>query len=77
MLDKYEKYGLEYIQEKLNQLDPTHYQSVDIKNPQRIIRAIEVCLTTNKPYSSFLNLAEQHEPLPQELHSYNPFDLHA
>ena len=59
---QYEKYGLEYIQEKLKQLDPTHYQSVDIKNPQRIIRAIEVCLTTNKPYSSFLNRSSKKRP---------------
>ena len=51
-----------YIQEKLNQLDPTHYQSVDIKNPQRIIRAIEVCLTTDKPYSSFLNRSSKKRP---------------
>ena len=50
---QYENHGLKHIQEQLKQLDPTHYQRVDIQNPQRIIRAIEVSLTTNKPYSSF------------------------
>ena len=59
---QYEKYGLKHIQEQLKQLDPTHYQRVDIQNPQRIVRAIEVSLITNKPYSSFLKRSTKKRP---------------
>lgn len=51
LLDK----GLVYLQEKLKQLDPVHYQKVALDNPQRVIRALEICIGTNQPYSSFLN----------------------
>ncbi|MHC5309231.1 tRNA (adenosine(37)-N6)-dimethylallyltransferase MiaA [Myroides sp. LJL116] len=47
--------GLPFLQEKLKQLDPIHYQKVALDNPQRVIRALEICLGTNQPYSSFLN----------------------
>lgn len=50
-----EKEGIEYLQEQLKELDPEHYQRVAIKNPQRVIRALEICLGTGKTYSSFLN----------------------
>lgn len=46
--------GIEKIQQKLKDLDPNHYLKVDKNNPQRIIRALEVCLITGKPYSSLL-----------------------
>lgn len=49
------KEGLESLQEELLVLDPKYYHLVDIYNPHRVIRALEVCLTTKKPYSSFLN----------------------
>ncbi|MHC5354541.1 tRNA (adenosine(37)-N6)-dimethylallyltransferase MiaA [Myroides sp. LJL115] len=47
--------GLPFLQEKLKQLDSIHYQKVALDNPQRVIRALEICLGTNQPYSSFLN----------------------
>ncbi|UII75607.1 tRNA (adenosine(37)-N6)-dimethylallyltransferase MiaA [Flagellimonas sp. HMM57] len=47
--------GLSSLQEELQQRDPTYYESVDIENPHRVIRALEICITANKPYSSFLN----------------------
>lgn len=54
LLNKQQKTeGLESLIEKLKVLDPIYYQTVDKKNTQRIIRALEVCLSTNKPYSSF------------------------
>ncbi|WP_298899035.1 tRNA (adenosine(37)-N6)-dimethylallyltransferase MiaA [uncultured Psychroserpens sp.] len=46
--------GLEALQFQLKQLDPKAYQSIAIDNPQRMIRALEVCLSSGKPYSSFL-----------------------
>lgn len=52
----YEKNGLEHLQQQLQQLDPVHYEKVAKENPQRLMRAIEVCIATGKPYSSFLNI---------------------
>ncbi len=48
------KYGIEKLQNQLEILDPVHFKIIDQKNPQRLIRAIEVSLITNKPYSELL-----------------------
>lgn len=45
--------GLETIRAELRILDPVFYASADIRNAQRILRAMEVCLQTGKPFSSF------------------------
>lgn len=45
--------GIEGLQNLLKQLDPDYYKKVDLQNPQRMSRALEVCLTTGKPYSAF------------------------
>lgn len=50
----YREEGIEGLRMALRMLDPEHYAKVDLKNPKRIIRALEVCDTTGKPYSSFL-----------------------
>jgi len=50
----YENSGIAALQEKLRWLDPAYFAKVDIRNPQRLMRALEVCLETGKPYSSFL-----------------------
>lgn len=49
----YRDKGIGYLQEQLKQLDTVYYAQVDLNNPQRLIRALEVCLHTGKPYSSF------------------------
>ncbi len=49
------KHGLQLLQEKLKKVDPAYYEKVDIYNPQRIIRALEVSIGSGKPYSSFLD----------------------
>lgn len=46
--------GKELLSLELKQLDPKAYEQIDSDNPRRIIRALEVCLGTGKPYSSFL-----------------------
>lgn len=46
--------GLESLQNELKQQDPAYYKIVDLDNPHRLIRALEVSISTNKPYSSFL-----------------------
>jgi len=44
--------GIEFLLEKLKQLDPEYYDQVDRTNPKRLMRAIEVCLTTGETYTS-------------------------
>jgi len=57
----YEKLGIEYLQEQLKNIDPEYYQKITLENPQtlqnpqRMMRFVEVCIGTQKPYSSFLN----------------------
>ena len=51
----YEKLGLHYLQTELEKLDPNYFEVVAKENPQRMMRALEVCIGTGKPYSSFLN----------------------
>ena len=48
----YRKEGLDPIRQQLKLLDPIFYKQVDLKNPKRVIHALEVCLMTGKPYSS-------------------------
>ena len=46
--------GIKYLQEQLSRLDPIYFSTVDINNQRRLIRALEVCISSGKPYSSFL-----------------------
>ena len=50
-----EKNGLETLQQKLKEFDLETYNSIAIDNPQRVIRALEICIGTNIPYSEFKN----------------------
>ncbi len=50
-----EEKGLPHLQEKLKVLDHISYNSIAIDNPHRVIRALEICIGTGQPYSSFLN----------------------
>ena len=45
--------GVEALRMELKTLDPESYASIDIANGQRVVRALEVCLMTGKPFSSF------------------------
>ena len=47
--------GIEVLQNQLNDLDPKSYKTIAIDNPQRLIRALEITIATDKPYSSYLN----------------------
>lgn len=57
----YEKLGITYLQEQLEALDSEYLKKIKLENPQtlqnpqRMMRFIEVCLGSGKPYSSFLN----------------------
>ncbi|MBK9390794.1 MAG: tRNA (adenosine(37)-N6)-dimethylallyltransferase MiaA [Bacteroidetes bacterium] len=46
--------GIEGLRRALKLMDPDHYNKVDLKNHKRIIRALEICESTGRPYSSFL-----------------------
>lgn len=47
--------GLKALQDELKQLDPKSYETIALKNPHRVIRALEICRGTGLPFSSFLN----------------------
>lgn len=57
----YEKLGIGYLQQQLQTLDPDYFEKIKtenpqtLQNPQRMMRFVEVCIGTGKPYSSFLN----------------------
>lgn len=57
----YKEKGLEFLQQKLQELDAYYFAKLSsenpqtLQNPQRMMRFVEVCLGTGKPYSSFLN----------------------
>jgi tRNA dimethylallyltransferase len=47
-----QKEGIEALQKLLQTHDPEYYRTVDAKNPARLLRALEICITTGLPYSS-------------------------
>lgn len=49
-----EEKGIKYLQQELKKYDPKYYEEVDVDNPHRLIRALEICIGTGLPYSSFL-----------------------
>lgn len=59
--EKFDAEGLKYLQDQLQVLDAEYYNFLwqtnpqTLQNPQRMMRFVEVCLGTGKPYSSFLN----------------------
>ena len=59
---KLNKFGILYLQKKLQKLDPEYYSKVDLKNPRRLIRALEVCISSNKPFSSYVNKKKTKHP---------------
>lgn len=62
LYDLYEREGLEPIRSRLKVLDPEFYDEVDLKNYKRVIHALEVCLMTGKPYSSFRTNTKKQRP---------------
>ncbi|WP_296150980.1 tRNA (adenosine(37)-N6)-dimethylallyltransferase MiaA [uncultured Flavobacterium sp.] len=61
IISNYEQFGIEYLQEKLEELDKDYFNTITkenpqtLQNPQRLMRFVEVCIGSGKPYSSFLN----------------------
>lgn len=65
MLERYDEVGLEPLCNELRLLDPEYYRIADLKNPKRIIHALEICYMTGKTYTSF----RTRQPKPR------PFDI--
>lgn len=53
LMERLEREGLEPFKEDLARLDPAAYATMDLSNVNRVFRAVEICLTTGRPYSSF------------------------
>ena len=58
----YTKKGVEPLQLKLKELDKLTYSKIDINNPHRLIRVLEICIGTKKTYSSFIDKNEKKRP---------------
>ncbi|GAA4900177.1 tRNA (adenosine(37)-N6)-dimethylallyltransferase MiaA [Flaviramulus aquimarinus] len=54
--------GLKYLQNLLKERDLVSYNTIAIDNPHRVIRALEICIGTGKPYASFLNKDKENRP---------------
>ncbi len=50
-----DKKGITFLQQQLKELDKKSFETIAIDNPQRLIRALEITIGSEKPYSSFLN----------------------
>ena len=51
----YDNFGISKLQEMLKEKDPEAFSVIDLNNHRRLIRALEVCISTGNPYSSYLN----------------------
>ena len=53
LMERLKTEGVETLRMELKGLDPESYATIDIANGQRVVRALEVCLMTGRPFSSF------------------------
>ena len=57
--DRLKHEGLKVLQQELKELDPETYETIALDNPQRVTRALEICIGSGQPYSSFKNKAKK------------------
>ena len=62
VIEKYNSQGLESLTAELRVLDPEYYAEADIKNPKRVMHALEICYMTGKTYSSFRKRTTKERP---------------
>ncbi len=60
--ERYEREGLERLCNELKLLDPEYYRIVDLKNPKRVVHALEICYMTGKTYTSFRTRTPKKRP---------------
>lgn len=63
--------GIEALQQMLLEKDPVFYREVDLHNPMRLRRALEVCLTSGKPYSDLRTNTCKERPFVIERYALN------
>lgn len=63
--------GIESLQEELRRRDPVFYGQIDLQNPARLRRALEVCITTGKPYSALRTAPRKERPFRIERYALN------
>lgn len=71
LMKKLETEGIESLVALLKELDPDFYDQVDLKNPKRLLRALEVCQTAGKPYSQLRNNFDNKRPFKTVLLGLN------
>ena len=59
LMTRLKEEGVESLRMELRSIDPASYETIDIANGQRVVRALEVCLMTGKPFSSFKTAARK------------------
>ncbi|MFM7731360.1 MAG: tRNA (adenosine(37)-N6)-dimethylallyltransferase MiaA [Flavobacteriales bacterium] len=62
LMQEHQDKGMGWLNARLQELDPVYYDQVDLHNPHRVIRALEVCITSGQPFSTLRTSA--HQPLP-------------
>lgn len=62
MMQRYEAEGLEPLCAELKLLDPEYYKEADLKNPKRVIHALEICYMTGRTYTSFRTRTRKERP---------------
>jgi tRNA dimethylallyltransferase len=72
LMATYQKAGVAPLQKLLAERDPEYYGRVDLNNPHRLIRALEICLGTGRPFSSFMGKRK-----PPDFFTHIPLGLQA
>ena len=62
LMERLEKEGLESLRFDLKLLDPVTFNTIDTANRQRVVRALEVCIGTGRPFSSYKTSAARKRP---------------
>ncbi|MEA1878277.1 MAG: tRNA (adenosine(37)-N6)-dimethylallyltransferase MiaA [Bacteroidota bacterium] len=62
-----QKEGLESLRFDLKRLDPEYYAEVDLRNPKRVMRGLEVCLTTGQTFSHYRNRSARERPFAHKI----------
>ena len=62
LIQKHKEEGIESLRQDLKNLDPESYKRIDLQNPKRLLKALEVTIQTGKPYSAFLTRESKARP---------------
>jgi tRNA dimethylallyltransferase len=62
LINNFDESGIGFLQNELLRVDPEYYRQVDLQNPQRLMRALEVYRGTGRPFSSFRKKQVQERP---------------